>query len=103
MCVCGKWPSKDDGGDVGFVVDYVVLGVVCVVICVGFVGENHGEVLANFGLEGRVEWRWRCGDFGCGSGVYVVGVVVDVVVVMVCCLGLENAYGKVVMVVEWGT
>ena len=45
-----------DGGDVIFVVDYVVIDVVCVAICVGFVGENHGEVLANFGIEGRLEW-----------------------------------------------
>ena len=30
-----------------------------------------------------MEWRWRCGDFGCESGVYAVGVVVDVVVVVV--------------------
>ena len=53
MCVCGVWPSGDDDGDVVFVVDYVVLDVV---ICVGFVGENHGEVLVNFGIGGRLEW-----------------------------------------------
>ena len=35
--------------------DYVVLGVVYVVICVGFVGENYGEVLVNFVMCGRME------------------------------------------------
>ena len=49
---------------------------------------------------GRLHWWWCGDDFGCESGVYVVGVVVDVVVVVVCCLGLKNAYGKVVMVLK---
>ena len=48
MCVCGKWPSEQGGGDVVFMVVYGVLDVVCVVICVGFVGENYGEVLVKF-------------------------------------------------------
>ena len=34
-----------DGGDVVFVVDYVVIGVVCVAICVGCDGVSHGEML----------------------------------------------------------
>ena len=59
MCVCGNWPSGGDGGDVVFVVDFVVIDVVCVAICVGFVGENHGEVLMIFG--GVAEWS---GDGG---------------------------------------
>ena len=48
MCVCGKWPSGGDGGDMVFVVDDVVLDVVCVAICVGCDGEKHGEVLVDF-------------------------------------------------------
>ena len=38
-----------DGGGVVFVVDFVVIDVVCVAICVGCDGGNHGEVLMNFG------------------------------------------------------
>ena len=51
MCGSEGWPSGGDGGDVVFVVDHVVIDVVYVVIYVGFVGENHGEVLMNFGCD----------------------------------------------------
>ena len=39
------WPNGDGGVDVVFVADYVALDVVMVVICVGWDGGNHGEVL----------------------------------------------------------
>ena len=39
------WPNEGGGGDVVFVVDYVVIDVVCVAICVGCDGGNCGEVL----------------------------------------------------------
>ena len=50
------WPNGGGDGDVVFVVDLVVLGVVYVVICDGFDGENHGEVWMIFGICGRLEW-----------------------------------------------
>ena len=39
------WPNEGGGVDVVFVVEYVVIDVVFVVICVGCDGGNHGEVL----------------------------------------------------------
>ena len=40
------WPNEGGGVDVVFVVDYVVIDVVFIVICVGCDGGNHGEVLS---------------------------------------------------------
>ena len=55
LCVGEGWPNGMWCVDVVFVVEHVVIDVVYVVICVGFVGENHGEVLMIFGIGGRLE------------------------------------------------
>ena len=45
-CVCGWVGRMGCGdGDVVFVVDYVVIDVVIVAICVGCDGVSHGEML----------------------------------------------------------
>ena len=64
MYVCG--PNGGGGSDVVFVVDYVVIDVVCVVVCVGCDCENHGEVLVMLFLVAG--WSGGCGVliFGCG-------------------------------------
>ena len=74
LCVSEGWPNEGGDGDVVFVVEHVVIDVVYVVICVGFVGENHGEVLMIFG--GVAEWS---GDGG-------VMILVVKVVWMLCLL-----------------
>ena len=58
MCVCCCWPNGEGGVDVVFVVDYVVIDVVFVVICVGCDGGNHGEVLVIFVLVAG--WSGGC-------------------------------------------
>ena len=45
LCVYVYWPNGDGDGDGVFVVDYVVIDVVIVAICVGCDGVSHGEML----------------------------------------------------------
>ena len=65
LWVCWKWPNEQGGGDVVFMMEYVVLDVVYVVVCVGFDGLDHGEVWEIFGACGRLEWWWCGDDLGC--------------------------------------
>ena len=59
MVVCMEgWPNGGRWCDVVFVVDCVVIDVVCVVVCDGCDCENHGEVLVMLFLVAGWSGDW---------------------------------------------
>ena len=59
LCVVCRLAEYDGGVDVVFVVDYVVIDVVCVVVCVGCDEVSYGEVLVRLVLVAG--WSSGCG------------------------------------------